>query len=127
MAPASSASRPVPSQDPSSTTTRMSTPGICAAPLTVAPIRSDSFLAGMTTARSPPGDMAAILVVRLTRDCPAGLAADRLRRIVGYGEYRFQDRDLQDLPYRRARGSEFKIAAVIPGLPVRGEQHVDAG
>jgi len=28
---------------------------------TVAPIRSDSFLAGMTTARSPRGDMGVIL------------------------------------------------------------------
>ncbi len=92
IAPATAASLPVPSLEPSSTTTTMSTPGIRTAALTVAPIRSDSFLAGITTARPPRGDMAAILVAQLPADC--------LRRGVRHGEHRFKPRHLQDLPDR---------------------------
>ena len=57
IAPAFSATKPVPSPEPSSTTTSMSAPGTPAAAFTVAWMRSDSFLAGMTMATSPLGGM----------------------------------------------------------------------
>src|SRR5262249_22813309 len=70
LAPASPASPAVPSVDPSSTTTTSSTPGSPDAPATVSLIRSDSFLAGMTTATSlfnlPPSRA----LRRLREACP---------------------------------------------------------
>ena len=57
IAPAFSATKPVSSPDPSSTTTSMSAPGRPAAAFTVAWMRSDSSLAGMTMATSPLGGM----------------------------------------------------------------------
>ena len=72
-APAPWARAAVPSRDPSSTTTTMSTPGSPAAAFTVAAIRSASFRAGMTTATSPRGGrMAAILLSDGGRNGRAG-------------------------------------------------------
>jgi len=82
-------------------------------------MRSDSFLAGMTTARPPRGDMAAILV--------ALLAADGLRWIVRYGEHRFKPCHLQDLPDRGARCGQFEVTAGLTRLTVTGKKNVHPG
>ena len=41
-----------------------------------------------------------------------------------HGEDALQPCHLQDLLYRRARGGQFQIAALLAGPPVRGEQRV---
>src|SRR6202034_386956 len=124
-APASRAAAAVPSVDPSSTTITMSTPGRPAAARTVAAMRSDSFLAGITTATSPlGGTMAAILVGPRTWQL---LLPGHRRGVVEHREHALQAGHLQDLPYRRARGGELEVATLLTRLPVRGEQHFHAG
>src|SRR5947207_990671 len=75
------ATAPVPSREPSSTTTTRPTPGIPAAAATVWRMRSASFRAGMTTATSSawdPADMGPIL----------GEAAAGRVRLLGNGRLR---------------------------------------
>ena len=98
---------------------------VCSAAATVAPIRSDSFLAGMMTARSPCG-------IASDHSAAAGppvrrVTAGHLDRLIEHGEDRLQAGDLKDLPGRRAGPGQLKLAAPLAGLPVRGQQHVDAG
>src|SRR5215469_748446 len=122
-APAAAARSAVSSADPSSTTTTTSTPLRVLAARTVAPIWPASFQAGMMTATSP-GGMVTDSNAAVSR---AALLAGHLSWVVEHREHRLQARHLQDLPGRRAGPGQLQFAAMLTGMPMRGEEHVDAG
>src|ERR1700722_3746682 len=129
LAPAAAARRPVSSSDPSSATITRSAPSSLVAAVTVAVMRSASFLAGMMTARSPGGMAEILMLARLAagRSQSAGLLAGGADRLVQHGENRLQASHLQHLASCRAGAGELKLTAALTRGPVRREQDVDAG
>src|SRR6202044_635450 len=87
--------------------------------------RSHSFLAAITTARSPVADMAASVVKRA--DGIGRLTADSVRRLVGDGEDRLEAGYLKNLAHGWSGSGQLKVAALLPRLAMSREQDVDAG
>src|SRR5580704_10832869 len=131
-APAPRAKAPVPSLEPSSTTTTRPMPGSPAAAVTVWRMRSASFRAGMTTATSStwePADMGPILgepvtgrgrLLRNGRLRPAPIG------VIDEGEHRVEAGHLEDLAHRGLGGSDLKLTAPLTHPAQAGEQHVHA-
>src|SRR5580700_6951021 len=58
---------------------------------------------------------------------PEWLLAGKADGFLDDAEYRLEASDLEHLPGRRAGAGELELAAALAGVPVSGEQHVDAG